>query len=597
MSKRAIDTSLWFSLIDYEKLPDEREIEDPDFDPVPESKPVLKAVQKELYLPDDKLKEAVDLAIALGRPLLLQGEPGCGKTRLAYAVAYALGLPLEASYIKSTSRAQDLLYTYDAVNRLYDAEIGEARSRDVQQYIRLGPLGRAIARAQYGRRSENQISSDSPMVRLSFRDILWYCYLDQDNLDSSFYRLEEPVVLSKSRNVMRFLAGYYTERLNELEINLADVKKERLGKKEAITQIRSFLEQFGYGSETEIRNEIEQIQQELSEAKSAQSSVRQGYMADTHFADELRHRLRQLSHFLADEEQALEDLSEKINEREALKAELISAKLKVSRANSAVTLLSGVSFESCPACGTSTEQPCYIEEGTCYLCGRHSVKTPEQTLRQNEVIKQDLVSRISELEEFISAHKQAIKSQERRITRLQQEKDQLDAQLRQELVNYDSAFLARSREVDRRVATLEERIRGLQKIETMISGISRLERDVHELGATEEELEEQIQTEKASLTNADQNIRDIESAYLEALLSVGIPGVNPNDKILLDRKSWLPWILANGDDALKWNFSNAGSGGKKTLLKVCYALALHKVASENNLPLPTYHRYSNEKYW
>ncbi len=170
MSKRAIDTSTWFSQVDYDHLPDTRDIEDPDSDP---SQPSTKTIAKELYLPDPKLKEAVDLAIALGRPLLLQGEPGCGKTRLAYAVAYALGLPLETSYIKSTSRAQDLLYTYDAVNRLYDAQIGNEQSKDVKQYIRLGPLGRAIARAQQKRRSVVLID-EIDKADLDFpNDLLW----------------------------------------------------------------------------------------------------------------------------------------------------------------------------------------------------------------------------------------------------------------------------------------------------------------------------------------------------------------------------------------------------------------------------------------
>jgi MoxR-like ATPase len=157
----------------FPKLPNTQNIEDPATDPVPETHPLTQTVPKELYLPDNKLKEAVDLAIALGRPLLLQGEPGCGKTRLAYAVAYALGLPLETSYIKSTSRAQDLLYTYDAVNRLYDAQIGAERSQDVKQYIRLGPLGRAIARAQYGRRSVVLID-EIDKADLDFpNDLLW----------------------------------------------------------------------------------------------------------------------------------------------------------------------------------------------------------------------------------------------------------------------------------------------------------------------------------------------------------------------------------------------------------------------------------------
>ncbi len=160
MSRHRIDTSVTYS--GNEKLPDSRLIEDPEVEPVPPENPPQKNVLREPYLPESKLVEVVNLAIALGRPLLLQGDPGCGKTRLAYAVAYAFGLPLEECYIKSTSRAQDLLYIYDAINRLYDAQLGadgpkdkdgQPLSRNVRNYIRLGPLGRAIARAQYGRRS------------------------------------------------------------------------------------------------------------------------------------------------------------------------------------------------------------------------------------------------------------------------------------------------------------------------------------------------------------------------------------------------------------------------------------------------------------
>ncbi|MDJ0708457.1 MAG: MoxR family ATPase [Leptolyngbyaceae cyanobacterium MO_188.B28] len=175
MSRRLIDTSLQFSDVDYAELAISRLIEDPNVEPIPPNNPPTRSMQKEFYLPDSKLMDAVDLTIALGRPLLLQGEPGCGKTRLAYAVAYALGLPLEESYIKSTSRAQDLLYTYDAVNRLYDAQLGEAGkgSRDIKNYIRLGPLGRAIARAQFGRRSVVLID-EIDKADIDFpNDLLW----------------------------------------------------------------------------------------------------------------------------------------------------------------------------------------------------------------------------------------------------------------------------------------------------------------------------------------------------------------------------------------------------------------------------------------
>lgn len=102
------------------------------------------------YLPSPELVNAVNLAIFLQRPLLLKGEPGCGKTRLAQAVAHELGLPYEAWYIKSTTRARDGLYTYDAVGRLHDAQLNrmgkQSRSKvdDLNNYIKKGALGRAF---------------------------------------------------------------------------------------------------------------------------------------------------------------------------------------------------------------------------------------------------------------------------------------------------------------------------------------------------------------------------------------------------------------------------------------------------------------------
>ncbi|HEY9626106.1 MAG TPA: MoxR family ATPase [Coleofasciculaceae cyanobacterium] len=109
------------------------------------------------YLPSPELVEAVNLAIYLERPLLLKGEPGCGKTQLATAVAHELGLPFEAWYVKSTSRALDGLYTYDAVGRLRDAQLIASgrlsdadlrRIEDPSTYIRWGALGKAFQQTQ-----------------------------------------------------------------------------------------------------------------------------------------------------------------------------------------------------------------------------------------------------------------------------------------------------------------------------------------------------------------------------------------------------------------------------------------------------------------
>jgi MoxR-like ATPase len=94
----------------------------------------------ERYIATDDLRIAVNAAITLERPLLIKGEPGTGKTQLAYEVADALGAPLITWHVKSTTKAQQGLYEYDAVTRLRDSQLGDPRVKDVRNYIRRGKL-------------------------------------------------------------------------------------------------------------------------------------------------------------------------------------------------------------------------------------------------------------------------------------------------------------------------------------------------------------------------------------------------------------------------------------------------------------------------
>ena len=96
------------------------------------------------YLTSDALESAVNCALALERPLLVKGEPGTGKTLLAEAIARAVDAPLLTWHVKSTTRAQDGLYVYDTVARLYDSRFGDGDVRDIRRYIRFGPLGEAF---------------------------------------------------------------------------------------------------------------------------------------------------------------------------------------------------------------------------------------------------------------------------------------------------------------------------------------------------------------------------------------------------------------------------------------------------------------------
>lgn len=96
------------------------------------------------YVASEQLLSSVNVAIALKKPLLVKGEPGTGKTMLAQAIANSLGKKLIIWNIKSTTKAQDGLYMYDTIQRLYDGQFGEEGVDDIAHYIKLGKLGEAF---------------------------------------------------------------------------------------------------------------------------------------------------------------------------------------------------------------------------------------------------------------------------------------------------------------------------------------------------------------------------------------------------------------------------------------------------------------------
>lgn len=122
------------------------------------------------YIVDSEMRDVVNVAIALKRPLLIKGEPGTGKTMLAQSIAKGLKKDLIVWSIKSTTKAQDGLYVYDTVQRLYDSQFGDRDVSDIKQYIRAGKLGEAF-------QSEEQVVlliDEIDKADLEFpNDLLW----------------------------------------------------------------------------------------------------------------------------------------------------------------------------------------------------------------------------------------------------------------------------------------------------------------------------------------------------------------------------------------------------------------------------------------
>ena len=105
----------------------------------------MKFTGTETYISTEDLSMAVNASVALERPLLIKGEPGTGKTMLAEEVAQSLGMPLIEWHIKSTTKAKQGLYEYDAVTRLRDSQLGDERVKDISNYIEKGKLWEAFS--------------------------------------------------------------------------------------------------------------------------------------------------------------------------------------------------------------------------------------------------------------------------------------------------------------------------------------------------------------------------------------------------------------------------------------------------------------------
>lgn len=427
---------------------------------------------------------------------------------------------------------------------------------------------------------------DSNMVRLSIRDILEFVYLDQDHLDSDFFLLDTPIRKEKSQDAVRYLVGYMSEKLSDLENKLQELRQEQRGKREAVAQIHQFLQRFEFGSEDKITHELRALNEEALMIEAELARLEQGYRPETFIADDDRARLDQLMRIIAETGESLDDLNIRIREQEGLESELISLKFKVARTAVAHAILDDVSFDACPACGTNVKANSRSAVGHCYLC-----KTPDDQQRSVEatnvdVIRQDLDARIDDLKQSITRHRRAVKPLTEKLEAQRTERLVLEARMSSESRRYESEYLARSRQHEKRLAAIQERSMLLEKIRAMPAEVERVHAAADALTAPMEVLRRQIQEEQATLLTAEENYKAIERNYKEVLLAIHFPAFTEKEEVVINRRTLIPEILQGNDPGRSWTFYDAGSGGKKTLLKICYALALHKTAAENGLPLP-----------
>jgi len=434
----------------------------------------------------------------------------------------------------------------------------------------------------------SKVKEDSEMERLSFRDLLWYCYLDQDSMDSSFFNLDADANIFKrlkSRDVLRFVVGFHQEGVAELEAELEAIREQRLRCEGAVKAIREALTASELSSPMELQARRNQLQQELQsvEAKigQARATVQQH---STHEMEILRERGRRLGVELGKCELALHELAESVEHDTSHKNTLLSLASRFKRAQSAREALSGVEFKDCPRCGRALP---VRQAGDCLLCGQDQVSEPVRAVT-DEAIDSDVLSRVQELDQRIRLQKEQKVLVQRKGTELADQKAVTDRELSRVSETYDSAYLSSALHLEKERAALVQRMTDLKELEALASRIDQLSQEVEKLVGRERSIRVRLKEARKQAEQDTANVDLLKQLFQDCLLRSRLSGFFPEDSVEIKPPYFLPEVLGvNAGDLAVISFANLGSGGKKCLFKCCFAVALHRLAAKTQALLPT----------
>jgi hypothetical protein len=430
----------------------------------------------------------------------------------------------------------------------------------------------------------SKVDDDSEMQRVGFRDFYKFVYLDQDDLDSSFFLLETPIRQEKSKDVLRYVLGLHSDQLSELEVALSELKQRQRSIREVATQIDKFLTQYGLGSESEIASELKLMEEKSESVEQTLKSLTPANVPTSFVSEELQTELMRLSSQVREKEAATREVEEQLRDQQSLAAELTSLKLKLVRASSATTILGGASFHSCPACGSQLAKP--TVEHNCILCHSDTRMVPKAAELDSAVVHRDLIDRIDDLDRSVKRLKRSLERHGHELRELLQTRGALQRRADTARSSGESQYMQRVRQLEAERGGLEERRRFLKKVVAMPAEIEARRREADRMAEQIANVERQISKEQEKFEAGRQNVASVEQNFHQILLAIHFPAIKPTDAVHLNTKTWLPYVHPNANADRAWTFADAGSGGKKVLFKICFALALHLTAAQRNLSLP-----------
>ncbi len=433
---------------------------------------------------------------------------------------------------------------------------------------------------------KSRLNEDSDLERLSFRDLWWYCFLDQETLDSNFFHLNpdsDTYKRLKSRTVLGFLLGYNQQKVAELESELNGVRSKRHSLEQASHTMTDSLRNAGFDTEVEIDIRIQALGQELKKTDSQILGLRNTVDKQKgHSTDQLAVKARQLGHELVSIGDVKRQVKDTISQYQRHLNEMLALGTKLKRVVGARAVLNGLEFECCPRCAQPLpDQPL----GHCSLCGQVD---PDHQVNEIEVTDQDISSRQKELNEMIIERKMQLRSLDNRELVLKAKKEEVDKQYAAEMKRYDTWYLSQALAQEKRKASVEEETRYLLKLKELRKHVASLANRAKDLRVQETTIRAELKEVRAAAEKDATNLEELKKLFLDCLLRARIKGFREDDTVTLHPSSLLPEVsgIGTGDIAVT-SFSTLGSGGKKTLFKCCFAIAVHRLVNKISGILPT----------
>jgi hypothetical protein len=541
------------------------------------------------------------------------GQMGAGKTSIARLVDYCLGGSIQLS---PALQSEFVCATLSLKLKKGDLEL--ERSRDANLVVaRWGSGDEAMQAAIPARDADGEVlpgtgvenlsdlifwmssltpprvrtsklKTDSATKRLSIRNLLWYCYLDQDEIDSSFFHLDSSHQFSRldSLDVVRYIIGYHSEHVLILEGQLEELRVERTVTQASIESLARVLRDVGVESELDILGRVREFRELAGKIESEISDQRRKSVGDRtteHASDRLKSQAQRLSNEIASVDEAISDLMLAKDRDNRHLHEIETLSLKFRRSHSARAILSGVVFHTCPRCTQILPERA---DDKCYVCGQQELDTVDDSA-DDALVQRDIKSRTEELREVIRRHDASLTRLTRERETLELAKRRIERERNETSERFDSAYLSFMLTKERERSALLQQADSLEAMTRFPQMLEAQRQKVADIIGKEAGLRAGLKDAREAAEKDATNIDILRDLFLDCLVRSGVPGITANDTVEMSPRSFLPELHSAGvADTTVASFATLSSGGKKTLFKCCFAIAIHRLAVQVGAPLP-----------